>query len=208
MDLADLALLRRGQVDQFIGVVVGEPVGGLYPTAQHATGGNRPIGSQLHPDAPGGAALASHQAEGPGGQLQREHRQAAAAQIKAGSPSPGLQIEGITRGHQSAGIGHVNPQARGPLVWLLEGQAIVDVAGIDIVDRDQVLVAEIRAQLIARLGLAMGLQQPLAFRLQLGTEAQLPAGVSQRGQAMQVPKSQIHQQMANRAGVGGTASHL
>ena len=90
----------------------------------------------------------------------------------------------------------MDPDPQTAVAAALEGQAIIDVAGVVIVDGDAVLAAQIQPCGIARLLQVNHRQQPLCFRQKLWREAATPGGARQRQQPMPVPLAQFHQQVA------------
>ena len=195
-------LFGRGQLDQLIGISVGEAVSRTHPAALHAAGRHRAAGIELHPHTPGRTVAAGPQAEGPGAELERKHRQGAPRQVEAGAPAPGFQVEGGADRHQAAGIGHVDPEALAASRQALEGEAIVDVLGVVVIDREAVLAAEIEPLIIPGPGGFVVGQQPLRLGLEVGAEAQVPAAAAQGGKVVGLPATEIHQQVADRPGFG------
>ena len=107
--------------------------------------------------------MALAQAHGPVGQLGREHRQGAPGQIKAGGPPARFQIQGTVRLDQATWIGDVDPEAWGLALAPFEGQAIVDVLGVLVVDGQQALVGQIQPADVAGHGGGGGGHQPIGF---------------------------------------------
>jgi hypothetical protein len=200
MDLTEIPLLGRGQLDQLVGIAVTEAIGGSHPAGFQPKIRHRAVLGQLHPQAQGGAALAHAQAHRAGAEHLGEHRQGAPGQVEAAGPAPGFDVEGAVRRHQPAGVGDVNPQPRCAIGPLLQGEAVVDVAGVRIVDGDGVQAGEVAAAIVT--GKLRGGQrhQPQGLRLQLRGEARLPGGVFQGGQMVPLPLAQVHQQVPDRRG--------
>lgn len=201
VEIEQRLLLRWGQFDQLIGIGIGEPVGRTDPAALQAVGGHRAEIVEFHPEAPGRAAPAADQAEGTIGQLGREHWQGAAGQIKTAATASGLQIEGAAADQRTARVGHMDPEARPASRSFLQRQAVIDVEGVFIIDRDRVQVGEIEATVVTGLGFLEAGEQPLGFRQQIVTEAVLPGGGLEGGQVMTGPLAEIGEQVADGSGI-------
>lgn len=64
-------------------------------------------------------------------------------EIKRFGSSSGLSIKGVTRGHPSAGVGNVHPQAMLARRQKLHRQAIIHITGAGIVDGDNLHVGQV-----------------------------------------------------------------
>ena len=93
VEVGEIRILGGCQIDQFIGIVVTEPVGGFHPAALNAGRADLAGLVQLHPKAPGGGALSLPQAERAIGELLGEHRQVADRQIEAAAAAARLKIQ-------------------------------------------------------------------------------------------------------------------
>ena len=203
-----LLIGRRGQLDQFVGILVGEPVKGSYPGAMELVAHHSPLAIELYCQAPGGATLALAEAEGSHREVGREHRHTAAGQVKAAGPPEGLLIQGATGGHEPARIGHMDPDAPTRVSVGLERESVVDFAGVGVVDRHGFEAGEIQAGVVAGPGLVGASGQIRRQGEQLWTESGRPGGARQAGEAMGVPEAQVAKQAADLAAALPAASRL
>ena len=198
-----IGLLRWRQFDQLIGIGIGQAIGGPHPAALESISQHGAAAVELHPEAPGRAALPAAQAHGAMGELGRKHRKVAAGQVEAAGAAASLQIEGGARRHEPPGIGDMNPQPLVPLRGGFEGKAVVDVEGVVVVDGDDPLLTAIDTLPIAGEGQVSPGHKLIGLLEQIAGEALLPGGGLQGRQVVALPLAEIDQQVANRAGLEG-----
>ena len=63
MKIGEIGLFRRREINQFVSIVVGEPIARCDPASAESTGSDVTGGTEIHPGAPCWIALACLQAE-------------------------------------------------------------------------------------------------------------------------------------------------
>ena len=202
MQFSQVVVLGWGVLDQLIGILITEAIEGLNPGAMQALLSNGARLREAHTHAPAGAAAALVQAEHPFRQTDREHRHVALGQVEAAGPALRLLVEGRPCRHQAARVGHVNPDPTAAIGAPLQGQGIVHITGVRVIDGDAALVTEIQPPWITGMGSVSTLHQCRCFGFQVRRESGRPGGALQTAQLMALPLPQISQQTAHIAELG------
>ena len=148
LQLGQIVILGRGELNQILGVLIAEALGGADPAALKGAGADRALVIQHHRETPGCRALALAQAQWSRRQAQWQHRHRAGGEIKAGCAATGLEIQGAAWFNQAIGIGNVNPDPWSPLWIAIKADGVIDFPGVGVIDGDATLGGEVDAALI------------------------------------------------------------
>ena len=132
----ELRAPRLGIGQVLVDFLVGEPPAAL-DRRRHRIGGQRnPVGRELDEHGLGVAHPVGLQAGQAVGDDLRQHRNHAVGQVDARAALVGLAVERRAGPHEVRHVGDVHAQPPVPLGRFLQRDRVVEVAGVDRIDRD------------------------------------------------------------------------
>ena len=140
---AELLLPAFAIGQEGVDLLVGQPLAALDGGRMELRMRADALGRVLHEDRLRVADLVRLEARQAVGDQFRQHRQHAVGQVDARAAVVGLAVQGRPRADEVRNVGNVHAQPPMAVVELLQGNGVVEIAGVDRIDRDDRLAGQI-----------------------------------------------------------------